>query len=37
VQVKAVENGQITLTGDAKSMGNTLGQKAFDEQVASNF
>jgi hypothetical protein len=37
VQVKAIEHSQITFTGHAKSMGNALGQEAFNEQVASNF
>jgi hypothetical protein len=37
VQVKAIEHRQITFTGYPESMGNALGQEAFDKQVASNF
>jgi hypothetical protein len=37
VQVEAIEHRQITFTGHAKSMGDALGQKAFNKQVASNF
>ena len=37
VQVKAIQHRQITFTGNAKSMGNALGQEAFNEQVAGNF
>jgi hypothetical protein len=37
VEVKAIEHRQITFTGHPESMGNALGQKAFNEQVASNF
>ena len=37
VQMKAIQHRQITFTGHAKSMGNALGQEAFNEQVASNF
>ena len=37
VQVKAIEHSQIAFTGHTKSMGNALGQEAFNEQVASNF
>jgi hypothetical protein len=37
VQVKAIEHRQITLTGHPESMGDALGQEAFNKQVASNF
>ncbi len=37
VQVEAIEHRQIALTGHAERMGDALGQKAFNEQVASNF
>ena len=37
VQVKAIEHRQVTLTGHPESMGNALGQEAFNKQVASNF
>jgi hypothetical protein len=37
VQVKTIQHRQITFSGHAKSMGDALGQKAFNEQVASNF
>jgi hypothetical protein len=37
VQVKAIQHGQITLPWHAEGMGDTLGQKAFNKQVASNF
>ena len=37
VQMKAIQHRQIAFAGDAKRMGNALGQKAFNEQVASNF
>jgi hypothetical protein len=35
--VKAIEHRQITLTGYPERMSDALGQKAFNEQVASNF
>jgi hypothetical protein len=37
VQVKTIQYRQITFSGHAKSMGDALGQKAFNKQVASNF
>jgi hypothetical protein len=37
VQVKAIKHRQIALTRHAECVGNALGQKAFNEQVASNF
>jgi hypothetical protein len=37
VQVKAIEYGQVTLTRHPESMGDALGQKAFNKQVAGNF
>jgi hypothetical protein len=37
VQVKAIEHRQVTLSGHPESMGDALGQKAFNKQVASNF
>jgi hypothetical protein len=37
VQVKAIEHRQVTLSGYPESMGDALGQKAFNKQVASNF
>ena len=37
VQVKAVQHRQITFSGHPESMGNALGQEAFNKQVASNF
>jgi hypothetical protein len=37
VQVKAVQRSQVTFTRNTERMGNALGQKAFNKQVASNF
>jgi hypothetical protein len=37
VQVQAIKHRQITFTGHSESMGNALGQEAFNKQVASNF
>jgi hypothetical protein len=35
--VKTIENSQVTLTRHSESMGDALGQKAFNKQVAGNF
>jgi hypothetical protein len=37
VKMKAIEHRQVTLSGHPESMGDALGQKAFNKQVASNF
>jgi hypothetical protein len=37
VQVKAIEHRQVAFSGHPEGMGDALGQKAFNKQVASNF